>query len=726
MKKLSLLPAFLLIQSAFADFPAAVVADSPLAYYRFEEAAGATTLVDSSGNGLDIDYSTPFGTTELGVQGAVGLGALFKLDGSFLTPLLLDPSVGDFTIEAVMRTDSPAVNVGAVAISNQQGTIAGGVGRSNLVVNANRAITSFSGGATTQAEAFATEGNFDHIILTFDQSAVAGGTETTFRFFINGIAQGSSTIAPEPADGNWVIGSNKLQDNQFFSGLIDEIAIYGTRLDDPDGDGDVSDSRVNEHYKSYLTDSVTLANFEASVPYLDGGQSAELTWLVSPELTSLTIDDGTGPIDALGDTTDCLGSLTVSPTTTTTYTLTGEGPLGMETLEVQIVVDEAAVIDSFTSNFSQVSVGGELTLSWEVTNGITVEIDNGVGAVDIVSGSTTVVINEDTTFTLSATNSQGTVTEEVSVTVIVLADPTLVTHWKVGEAAGETAGTTLVSESGPSFAGDFVGTPTFDTTDPAPVPGGSTASLVFDGGATYVNVTGYNGIAGAAARTVAFWFKGSATQTNNNATLISWGGGGTGNRFDISLNNNSSGVLRTEVAGSGSNGRIKMGDDTWHHCAVVIDPTVGTTVGNALFYIDGVLDTFAVTGTTEINTTTPGSMRIGGARTFGNRNLTGKLDDIRIYNRALSAEEIVSLITPLDASLEITGITRNADGSVELTWTGAPGDYIFEYSPDLTEGSWFEISDNAVIADGETSGTETDDAIAPTGSKIFYRFRVAE
>ncbi|MDB4288938.1 hypothetical protein N9947_03110, partial [bacterium] len=122
MKKLSLLPAFLLIQSAFADFPAAVVADSPLAYYRFEEAAGATTLVDSSGNGLDIDYSTPFGTTELGVQGAVGLGALFKLDGSFLTPLLLDPSVGDFTIEAVMRTDSPAVNVGAVAISNQQGT----------------------------------------------------------------------------------------------------------------------------------------------------------------------------------------------------------------------------------------------------------------------------------------------------------------------------------------------------------------------------------------------------------------------------------------------------------------------------------------------------------------------------------------------------------------------------------------------------------------------------
>ena len=87
------IPALLLAQSAFADFPAAVLADDPLVYYRFEEAPGATTLVDSSGNGLDIDYSVPFGSTVLGEQGAIGLGALFNLDGSFLTPLLLDLSL---------------------------------------------------------------------------------------------------------------------------------------------------------------------------------------------------------------------------------------------------------------------------------------------------------------------------------------------------------------------------------------------------------------------------------------------------------------------------------------------------------------------------------------------------------------------------------------------------------------------------------------------------------
>ena len=82
------LASLLTASTVHADFPAAVGADNPLAYYRFEEAAGATTLVDSSGNGLDIDYSAGAGTTQLGVTGAIGLGALFNGDGSILTPLL--------------------------------------------------------------------------------------------------------------------------------------------------------------------------------------------------------------------------------------------------------------------------------------------------------------------------------------------------------------------------------------------------------------------------------------------------------------------------------------------------------------------------------------------------------------------------------------------------------------------------------------------------------------
>ena len=191
------------------------------------------------------------------------------------------------------------------------------------------------------------------------------------------------------------------------------------------------------------------------------------------------------------------------------------------------------------------------------------------------------------------------------------------------------------------------------------------------------------------------------------------------------MNANGTGVMRTEVAGSGSNGTAIMADDTWHHCAVVLDPTVGTTVGDLLFYVDGVLDTLSATGATPINSSIANNVLIGAAPAFAGRSLTGKMDDIRIYTRALSAAEITNLVAPIDIPLEITGINRLENGSVELTWSGAPGEYFLEYSFDLTAASWLEVSDSEVIADGETSATSIDNFIAPNAAntKVFYRFR---
>lgn len=309
--------------------------------------------------------------------------------------------------------------------------------------------------------------------------------------------------------------------------------------------------------------------------------------------------------------------------------------------------------------------------------------------------------------------------------IIALEHPNLISHWKVGEAAGETDGNELISEAGPGFVGTFVGLPTFDATDPAPVPGGSTASLVFDGAGSWVDVLGFNGIGGSNARTVAFWFKGPASQTMNNATLVSWGTGATGQRFDTRVNANSSGIIRTEVAGSGSNGSAIIADDTWHHCAVVFDPTVGTTIGTVKFYIDGVLDTLSVTGGTEVNTSLANPVRIGASRAIANRSLTGKLDDIRIYNAALDEDEIVALFEVQGPEIiAVTEVEVLGDGSVQLTWSASPGEYALQYSFDLTEGNWIELSDSELIEAGETEGSSVDSSIAPNvgNTKVFYRF----
>ena len=709
---------------SWADYPGVVTADGPLAYYRFEEAVGATTLVDSSGNGLDIDYSAPIGTTQIGEPGAIGLAALFNADGSLLTPLVLDPSLGDFSMEAIIRADSPGA-AGTVVLANQDGTA--GPGRSNLVVNGNRAITTYIGGATLLSGRTATDGGFDHLLVTYDQSAVAGGVDPTIRIFVNGEETATGLFVVEPANGGWVIGSHKSQASQFFSGLIDEVAIYDKRLDDPNGDGNVSDSRVSAHFKEYLADSETLIDFSSDVPYLDGGQSGELSWFVSPALSSLTIDDGSGPVDVTADTIDCNGTLSVSPAVSTTYTLTGSGPLGTEALEVTIVVDEPAVVNSFTSSLDVVIVGGSTTLLWDVIYGTTVSIDNGVGAVDAMSGSVDVTLEEATTYTLTATNSQGDVTEEITVGVLVTSEPGLLSHWMVGEAAGETDGTSLISESGDGFIGTFSGTPVFDTEDPAPVPGGSTASLSLDGANSWVDVLGYNGIGGSEARTLAFWFKGPGTQVNNNATLIGWGPGSTGNRFDTRIQGQFGGSMRTEVAGSGSNGTAIIDDGEWHHCAMVVDPTVGMTVGDIQFYIDGVADPLSAIGGTPIDSGTNLNLRIGASRTIGGRSLTGKLDDIRLYDRVLTAEEILILFQP-SQEIVINGVEVLNNGDAEITFTASPGNYALFYSFDLTEEGWLEISDSETIAAGESMKVSTDNVAAPKSqnTKVFYQIRQAE
>jgi hypothetical protein len=76
------------------------------------------------------------------------------------------------------------------------------------------------------------------------------------------------------------------------------------------------------------------------------------------------------------------------------------------------------VITSFTSNPEDIQIGGSSTLSWSVTNAEEVEIDNEIGHV-ATSGSQQVSPTNIgiTTYTLTATNNDGSVTASVTVEV---------------------------------------------------------------------------------------------------------------------------------------------------------------------------------------------------------------------------------------------------------------------------------------------------------------------
>ncbi|QDU58702.1 LamG domain-containing protein [Aeoliella mucimassa] len=140
-------------------------------------------------------------------------------------------------------------------------------------------------------------------------------------------------------------------------------------------------------------------------------------------------------------------------------------------------------------------------------------------------------------------------------------------------------------------------------------------------------------------RTVAFWMKGTAGDHGDSfSTLISLGAGtGAGERFDVRLDGD---ALRLEVQSGGFTTSSIVADDQWHHIAVVV-PIDEATVSDVQYYIDGLyVDNF---NHTRAIATAEGPLRIGDSYQDNGRDFKGNIDDVRLYDSALSAQEIADL-----------------------------------------------------------------------------------
>lgn len=186
------------------------------------------------------------------------------------------------------------------------------------------------------------------------------------------------------------------------------------------------------------------------------------------------------------------------------------------------------------------------------------------------------------------------------------------------------------------------------------LPGRVGANTDADYGADLVGDTG---IAGTAARTVAFWFQGT-TQDDIGGAFTAWGVLGTaGARFELRTEDvaTGNGGVRVEINGGFRTGSTVVTDGQWHHIAVVMN--AGDGVHDVDIYIDGVLDGTAAQsgGNTAINTLAGNDVFIGHSFQDNSRDLAGSLDDFRIYDHALSAQEVQALV-PEPGSLALLGL----------------------------------------------------------------------
>jgi hypothetical protein len=135
---------------------------------------------------------------------------------------------------------------------------------------------------------------------------------------------------------------------------------------------------------------------------------------------------------------------------------------------------------------------------------------------------------------------------------------------------------------------------------------------------------------------------------------------------------------------------VNINDGTWHHVAA----TRNNTSGAMAVYVDGVLRGSG-TGPTGSRTFPPGFC-IGSLQT-GNNFLNGTLDDVRLYDRILSATEIAALVAPPAAPNGLTAVA--GDAAVALSWNAAATAVSYYIKRSTTSGSGYvNVATNATQA----------------------------
>lgn len=200
----------------------------------------------------------------------------------------------------------------------------------------------------------------------------------------------------------------------------------------------------------------------------------------------------------------------------------------------------------------------------------------------------------------------------------------LIHYWKLDEAPGtataadSVGGTTLTKTGSPDFAAGKIN-------NAASFPAGGTGLNNYFEAATPANMQNQS------AETMSMWFKRNAA---GDAVQIGRGAGD-----GISLEAWTDNVLYFEYTGS-IYGTIPLSDTNWHMATMVFD---GTQTGNNRItgYLDGVQKTLSYSGV--IGATTAGSGTVDIGKDGGGDTNNGLIDDVRIYNRALSASDVLTL-----------------------------------------------------------------------------------
>ncbi len=272
------------------------------------------------------------------------------------------------------------------------------------------------------------------------------------------------------------------------------------------------------------------------------------------------------------------------------------------------------------------------------------------------------------------------------------ADPNLVGWWKFDGDALDT--------SGNERHGTLNGTPQFG-------PGVYGEALEFDGD-DYVTIDGYKGVLGTHAFSITAWVK--TSNPANIEQIVHWGADVGGQRVEFRINSNR---LRISHGNGNVQGNTDLIDGEWHHVAVTVIDNATASSTDVKFYVDGQDDTMESTDQDgwDIVANDTLDVTMGYRPTRGDRPFIGSMDDVRIYDKALTQEEIQAIMQGGGEGYPFALGPDPADGAlVEDTWVNLgwwPGD--FAVSHDVYLGDNFDDVNNG--AENTFQGNQTSTSL---------------
>ncbi|GAA4352150.1 hypothetical protein GCM10023185_11540 [Hymenobacter saemangeumensis] len=567
---------------------------------------------------------TTYATSTFTVAAAPGNALAFDGANDYVRVANNMPATGDFTLEGWVN---PAAFGGLTSFIMADNFPTGAM---HCQFSGNNLAFSVSGNNPTDIVSTSAlpTGRWSHVAVVYSAGP------RTVNIYVNGALNTSATyttaqtIAALPYGiGGWLSGGTP---QRFFNGSYDEVRMYTTTLTQAQIQADMvsTSSALPGSLSAYF-------DFDQGIA---GGSNGSITTAYSQ------VNNTTGTLNNFaltGSTSNWVESYAmVRPTATAATAITGSSFTANWTAPVIGTVDNGYRLEVSTSpTFATTIAGSPFTvfgtsqtitgLSQTTTYYYRVRADKstvtGQGA---NSGTTTVTTLALPTIASVAVNPGG-LGQSITITGTNLSSPTALTINGVNALAGiiSNNGSTLVvrvpltsATTGNVSITTAGGTATSGTFNVMAAPGNA---LAFDGVDDLVNVPMTSALQfGTGNFTFEAWVRSSAVDVR-----VALGSLGGGQDYWMGF---SSGRGAVSVSGTTCVGTTSINDNRWHHLAGVRNGTQLT------IYVDGTAETTIFNNLSASPTTALGIGHFGG----GGYNWPGSIDEVRIYNIALTAANV--------------------------------------------------------------------------------------